>query len=74
MSGSTYAIVTDITPNFGDVAWLGTDRDELFGALEGYGDEAEVYVVRPMAEHFGVKVGDRVRLEMLGERVSWANL
>jgi hypothetical protein len=69
----TYAILTDITPNHADVAWLGTDREELFEELEHYGDNCDVYEA-PADARARDWIGARVRLSMLGERVSLADL
>jgi hypothetical protein len=70
MTETTYAILTDITPNHADVSMLCADVDELRAALEELGDDCEVYETMQTS----VRVGDRVRLAAFGERVSLASL
>jgi len=66
---TAYAILTDITPNFGDVVHLTDDVDDLFYQLEEQPDDCQLYRVEA-----DVEVGQRVRLATIGERVSLANL
>jgi len=62
-------IMTDVTPNFADIAKITCEAD-AWDDLEDHGDTAQLYELGSI----DVEEGQRVRIGMLGDRVSLANL